>query len=170
PGSKFKLDEAVHTADAVVEAVVENISCIENKTGIYAIATLRLTKTFKGNENDSVLQATYPGGFCNGDYAIVSHGISLHKGQDGLFFLHSDSSGSKSDTLPTDYHLSLVITYHHGASVLDHHIASYRGVAWDDLERDLLRPIEAITKKPRHILAPAPFETDTLHPIPLNGK
>ncbi|MDB5282311.1 MAG: hypothetical protein JWO06_1386 [Bacteroidota bacterium] len=156
------LEEKVTKSNLVIEGQVIAVKCFHHKDNIYTSAVIKISKIFKGYINDSVVELVFLGGVTDSDALIISGGLILNTGMAGIFFVENNRPEislvkSIASYWPT-FGSRSYIGYHEESYMVAHHIATCVGIAYDDLEKDLFQPIEAITKIPRKVLGPNMFE------------
>jgi len=157
------LNEKVGHSDLVIEGEVINTKSFRNNGGnIYTAVNIRVTKIFKGAINDSMIELILQEGGTDSMIVVVSNKLSLEKGMEGIFLLSNNgtkvSLNNAFQSYVPLYGVRSYIEYHDRIHMFAHHIATCRGVAYDDLENDLFKPIEALTGVPRKVLGLNMFE------------
>jgi hypothetical protein len=158
------LEELVNASDFVVECMaIKNAECFINKDSvIYTSVTLKISKVFKGDISDSLLEIVYKGGVYPGitlPYQSVSHGFSIGKGDDGIFFLKSNKIVSLKTELHSFYPTFHEIKYNHNSYL--HSAAMNANLVFDDIENELYKGIELVTHTPRKIIGLNSFERES---------
>jgi hypothetical protein len=180
PSDLQKLKEKTIKADAIVEGIITNVKGFKGDHGmVYTSATIRISKIFKGDISDSIIELIFAGGkMDNGEFDIIDHGFHIGKGEDGMFFLRENKTGnilqsSLKSFIPSNGSRGY-IKFNHSISkpVINsdgsyndgpfYHIANSRDGYFDDLKRDLYEPIIAITGTPAKVLGLNIFEQEAL--------
>jgi hypothetical protein len=157
------LEEKVTKSDLVIEGLVESVTGFRaNKGNIYTSVIIRITKLFKGTVSDSIIEVIVDGGTADSILVMVSHGLILSTGMEGIFLLSPNQTEVKyakevKSFIPL-YGERSYIGYHPEIYMVAHHVATCKGVTYDDLEKDLFEPIEAVTKTPRKVMGLNMFE------------
>jgi hypothetical protein len=160
--TSISLEKNVSQADLIVEGHVVSTKVFTDKGNAYTSAIIRITKVFKGNTSDSAIELIYAGGIADSIAVRVTHGLGLSPGMEGVFFLRENKSDAKfvngMKSFKAVYGRKSYIEYHDQAHMVAHHTATCVGVAYDDLENDLFKPIEATTGISRKVIGPNMFE------------
>jgi len=158
--SHVTFTDNVIKSDLITEARLISKEGFMYNDGIYTSCIYRLLKVFKGDIKDTVIELIIPGGFMpNIGGADVGYAIPVPDFE-GFFFLRVNKSAIQSGTHLKSYF------YTYGQSGMGYnHVPGY-SIAFDgenhynDLEKDLYEPIEAITHTPRKILGLNSFEIE----------
>lgn len=121
------------------------------KGHIYTSAIVRITKLFKSAISDSTIEIVLQnGGMADGIVDVCSTGPHLGTGMEGIFFL-SENKTELSFVIDTpSFLVQNFIQYQDGAHRVAHHMATtWKGTTYDDLDKDLFEPLEAVTGKPK---------------------
>jgi hypothetical protein len=156
------LENVIKQSDVIIEAKGVAVKHFRINGAIYTAITVNVLKVFKGNIADTIIEIVYEGGCMmkdtpNGAMAIEQcvtlsdGGFGVSPGSDGILLLHINNT-ARLDTNLQSYMMFEYIKYHHGGEMVAHHIATSRGVTYDDLEIDLFQRIEKATNQPRKTL------------------
>ena len=148
-------------ADIVIEGHVISAKCFKTETNIYTSIIVRALKIFKGNGKDSLIEVIEEGGQLDGvDVTVYDGTIEAHLNDEGIFFLDSNKTQISLRTELKSYvFASDFIGYRFGGARVGNHLATCRGVTYDDIEKDLYQPIETATGQKRKVLGLNSFET-----------
>jgi len=156
-------NKCINDADLVIEGRVLSATGYRISTGqIYTSVIVKITKLFKGSITDSVVELVYYGGVSDSFAVFSSGGFSLSKGMEGIFAMQDNKTVSKLTKGPASYfepilYVKYIDKKYRGPG---NHPAFWKGLTFDNLEKDLFEPIEAITKTPRKVLGLNMFEQD----------
>jgi hypothetical protein len=156
------LETNVKISDLIVEGkVISSRGFKSRKSQIFTSATIRVSKVFKGQISDTLIELVFYGGQYENTVAIVSDGFEISDGEEGIFFLkHNTTFANYRKELLSYEPEGLPISYHDWPYMVAHHMATSQGVTYDDLEKDLFQRIESATGQKRKVFSPNMFETE----------
>jgi hypothetical protein len=162
----WSLKDKINKSDIVVEGVVINDTRADgflgSKGNVFTSVIIRVSKVFKGEIKDTIIElviegGTRPSGQFKG-YQTGSMGGYIGKDYEGLFFLRTNNSTIQSRKNVQSYFLLYFNSYIVYDSYKWVHTAAVDGKSTEDFEKDIYKPIEAITGTPRKVIGLMPFE------------
>lgn len=149
-------------SDVIIEGHVIEGKSFKTRTSIYTSVTIRILKIFKGNITDSLIEVVEEGGSIDGQQLDINDGtVGASLNDEGIFFLDSNKTGATLKSNLLSYSLaSSFIGYRFGPVRVGNHLATCKGVTYDDIEKDLYEPIEAATGQKRKVLGKNGFEIE----------
>lgn len=159
------LKDLVSQSSLVIEGrTIKSKGFMQTDGKIFTSDIIKISKIFKGNISDSVIEVIFRGGSANGIIAVSDAGLCMGAGEEGIFFLKDN----KFDSAQYKDLQSFVPAFFSGCfieyfdkphqKIAHNHVAINGTFAYDDLEKDLFEPIEAITGEPPKILGLNMFE------------
>jgi len=156
------LESVINQSDVVIEGKGIAGKHFRVNGNIYTAVTVNVSKIFKGAISDTLIEVVYEGGCMMKDTSgggiaieqcvtVSDGGFGVSPGSDGVLLLHANNT-ARLDPKIHSYMMYDYIKYHHGGEMVAHHVATSRGVTYDDLEKDLFQRIEAATKTPRKVI------------------
>jgi hypothetical protein len=158
------LADKVNKSDAVVEGIVINQTRGEgfrgSKGNIFTPAVIRITKVFKGDIKDTIIELISDGGMTSSGSQTSSMWGLVFKGYQGIFFLRENNSSIQSGLYTKSYLFVYENSYIYYSTIprSTFHSAYFEGKNIEDFENILYKPIEAITGTPRKVIGLMPFE------------
>ncbi len=156
------MEGVISQSDVVIEGKGISGKPFRVNGNIYTAVTVNVSKIFKGDLSDTIIEIVYEGGCMMKDttggkiaieqcVTLSDGGFGISPGSDGVLLLRTNNT-ARLDPKLHSYMMYYYIKYHHGGEMVAHHIATSRGVTYDDLEKDLFQHIEAATKTPRKVI------------------
>jgi hypothetical protein len=155
------LEEKVSNANVIIEGLVLETKGFKDvgSGAIYTSALIRVLKIFKGSPSDTIIELIFIGGRSENDFQVVSHAFHVGKGASGIYFLKFNNTGillrrGISSYIPSNGP-SCFIEYHYDPF---NHPATAYGTYYDNIEKDILQPIKALTGQKRKVMGLNSFE------------
>jgi hypothetical protein len=157
------LERKVKEASLIVEGEVIGTTC-SDKAYIVTFARIKISKVFKGSTLDSIIEIALNGGYCNGYASIISNGLMLGKGREGVFLLVPNNTGNTADKSLASYVVQDgrygYIGYHHKPEMVANYVATCINITYEDLETELFQRIEKATGQERKVVGQNSFEKE----------
>jgi hypothetical protein len=132
----ISLEDRVGMADLIIEGeVISTSSFTGSEKNIFTSAAVRVSKIFKGEINDTIIEIITDGFESQNGYKLTSHWGLLYKGQRGLFYLRNNNSTLRSGKALKSY----FYVYDYSFRLYNYLPKSF------DYDLNIYRPIEAIT-------------------------
>jgi hypothetical protein len=101
---QFSLERKVVNSNYIIEGeVLKREFFLDKDSNIYTAAFVRVSRIFKGENIDSIIEIVYVGGYYEGisiPYQMTTHSLNLVAGEDGILFLNrNNSKNKKQDSL-----------------------------------------------------------------------
>jgi hypothetical protein len=158
----WSLEDKINKSDLVVEGVVINNTradgFIGSKGSVFTSSIIRVSKVFKGDIKDTIIELITEGGTLPDGSETGSNGSFIGKDYEGLFFLRMNNSTIQSGKNIEHYFFLYFNSYIVYDSYKWVHTAAVNGKSTEDFEKDIYKPIEAITGTPRKVIGLMPFE------------
>lgn len=155
------LEQLASQADIIIEGAVIKTEGFQNNS-VYTSATVKISRLFKGDISDSIIEIVYQGGESKDIILIASHGVKLSTEMSGMFFLKKNETGIRLNKNIQSYTM-----YRGNRSCARYNThpqfgprAKINDVKYDDFEKDLYLAIEAITHIPRMVFGLNTFEIE----------
>jgi len=156
PESKrVNLESAVLHSEIVIEGHELSYKGFKANGRTYTSTMVKITKVFKGNISDSVIEVISEGGQVDGIGEFSSDGgFGVDPEDEGVIFLNTNKSEIKLRADLQSYSMYCdMIRYHNNV-----HRAVWGDVPYDDMEKDIFQVIEATTGQKRKVLGLNMFE------------
>ncbi|MDB5283552.1 MAG: hypothetical protein JWO06_2627 [Bacteroidota bacterium] len=149
-------------ADLVIEGrVISATGFMPDKGRVFTSAIVQITKMFKGTVKDSLVELVYYGGSCDGIILIDARGgFGLSKDMEGIFALLDNKTDNKLAKGLQSYFEPIEYIKYLPENIRGpgNHTAYWAGNTYDDLEKEVFQPIEAITRQKRKVFGQNMFE------------